>query len=93
MLATHLAQVVYIYSFFGRINLSPTQSPHPEVPLCLPQAWSASALACLSPQPQWLGLYEMGTHWGPLGSQPDVPTGWALGASAHSAPTAWIDHC
>lgn len=50
MLATHLAQVVYICSFSGHINLSPAQSPHPEVPFAflgpgVPPLWPASLLS------------------------------------------------
>lgn len=79
MLTTHLAQVVYIYSFFGILTTQPEPSP---VPTPRGAAVPSSGLERLSsgpphsPQPQLCcGLYELGRHQRPLAPNQMSPHG------------------
>lgn len=73
MLTTHLAQVVYICSFFGILTTQPEPSP---VPTPRGAAVPSSALArptLLSPL--CCGLYELGRHQRPVAPNQMSPQG------------------
>lgn len=83
MLATYLAQVVYISSL--AILTTQPEPSRVDSQRCLcaflrpgePQLWPAS----LSSAPVWFGLCELGKHQGPFGSQLAHPHRVGPGAS------------